>query len=197
MNPNNPKQIDISKVKEDVSSLPHYILGERQIAGIRYDPVKKQFYGKTILSVKKFKKSYVEEILPIEWVRENISEKFQKTLIGQTRTKYLWVPIGNSNYGKKYPYTAAGKAAARRAASTTFPTPAVKIIKKGEPKQGGGVKTPMPKKVTAKPTMKPKSPKPKTKSKMTPEDKAYSDLLKKYGNDVTKIPGFKNGKGTI
>jgi hypothetical protein len=104
MNPNNPKQIDISKVEEDVSDLPHYILGERQIAGIRYDPVKKQFYGKTILSVKKFKKSYVEEILPIEWVRENISEKFQNKLIGQARTKYLWVPIGNSNYGKKYPY---------------------------------------------------------------------------------------------
>jgi hypothetical protein len=76
-------------------------------------------------------------------------------------------------------------------------TPAVKIVKKGQPMQGGGVKVPMPKKTTSKPTVKPKSPKPKSKSKMTPEDKAYNDMLKKYGNDVTKIPGFKNGKGTM
>jgi len=76
-------------------------------------------------------------------------------------------------------------------------TPSVKIVKKGQPMQGGGARTLLPKKVTAKPTVKPKSPKPKSKSKMTPEDKAYSDLLKKYGNDVTKIPGFKNGKGTM
>lgn len=118
--------------------------------------------------------------------------------------------------GKEYPYTAKGKAAAAKAAARMAAKPAVKIIKKGEPKQGGGVltpmprkattapqprgRTPLPKKVTTKPTVKakrPTSPKPKTKSKMTPEDKAYSDLLKKYGNDVTKIPGFKNGKGTI
>ncbi len=89
--------------------------------------------------------------------------------------------------------------------------PAVKIVKAGEPRQGGGVRTPMPKKVTntpkprggtpmpkkgtTKPTIKPM--KPKTKSKMTPEDKAYDNLLKKYKGDVTKIPGFKNGKGTM
>jgi hypothetical protein len=28
------------------------------------------------------------------------------------------------------------------------------------------------------------------------EDKAYRTLMEKYNYDVTKIPGFKGGKGT-
>jgi hypothetical protein len=31
---------------------------------------------------------------------------------------------------------------------------------------------------------------------MTPADKAYSDIMKKYNYDPTKIPGWNGGKGT-
>ena len=30
----------------------------------------------------------------------------------------------------------------------------------------------------------------------SPEDKAYRTLMEKYNYDVTKIPGFKSGRGT-
>lgn len=132
--------------------------------------------------------------------------------------------------GKEYPYTIAGKAAAKRAASkmpnaNPLPKKVTEKMKdqtvKSKRVLGGKISavktgTSMAKTVAnaraigtkpgskisavkskATPIAKPKPLKPKTKSKMTPEDKAYSDLLKKYGNDVTKIPGFKNGKGTM
>lgn len=37
---------------------------------------------------------------------------------------------------------------------------------------------------------------PKPAKSMTPEDAAYDKLMKKYGYDVTKIPGWNGGKGT-
>lgn len=67
------------------------------------------------------------------------------------------------------------------------PKPTARATKRGTP-------VAMPKK-TAKPTPARKVTS-KPKSKMTPEDKAYNDLLNKYKGDVTKIPGFKNGRGT-
>ena len=67
------------------------------------------------------------------------------------------------------------------------PAPKARAVKRGTP-----VAMPMK---TTKPTVRKKAT-PKPKSKMTPEDKAYNDLLNKYKGDVTKIPGFKNGRGT-
>jgi hypothetical protein len=80
------------------------------------------------------------------------------------------------------------------------PAPKARATKRGTP-------VPMPtktstpgvkKSTTVQPKNIKKTPKPavKPKSKMTPEDKAYNDLLNKYKGDVTKIPGFKYGKGT-
>ena len=71
---------------------------------------------------------------------------------------------------------------------STIPLP----MKSGENlKRTVKVQPGMSAKKTPKPTVKPKP-----KSKMTPEDKAYDSLLKKYKGDITKIPGFKNGRGT-
>jgi hypothetical protein len=71
--------------------------------------------------------------------------------------------------------------------SVPMPTKTSKDLKGTARVQSG-----MSAKKTPKPTVKPKP-----KSKMTPEDKAYNDLLNKYKGDITKIPGFKNGKGTM
>ena len=68
------------------------------------------------------------------------------------------------------------------------PAPKARATKRGNP-----VAMPMK---TTKPTTTRKKATPKPKSKMTPEDKAYNDLLNKYKGDVTKIPGFKYGRGT-
>lgn len=96
--------------------------------------------------------------------------------------------------GKKYPYTAAGKAAAKRAAAK----PAVKIIKKGEPTPRA--KTPLPKKTTATPKPRGGTPLPK---KTTKPDSLYKTPLKPNKNwrkapsdaDVI-IPGY-NDPATI
>ena len=71
------------------------------------------------------------------------------------------------------------------------PAPKARATKRGTP-------VAMPKKTTSIAANAKKTPKPtaKPKSKMTPEDKAYNDLLNKYKGDITKIPGFKNGRGT-
>lgn len=57
--------------------------------------------------------------------------------------------------------------------------------------------TPIPSKPSANAGRSKMPAKPKPKLKMTPEDKAYNDLLNKYKGDITKIPGFKNGRGTM
>lgn len=101
------------------------------------------------------------------------------------------MPVVN---GKKYPYTAEGKAAAKRAAAK----PAVKIIKKGEPTPRA--KTPMPKKTTATPKPRGGTPLPK---KTTKPDSLYKTPLKPNKNwrkapsdaDVI-IPGY-NDPATI
>jgi hypothetical protein len=100
---------------------------------------------------------------------------------GGTTTR---VPSANNLKMKEMSSKPAPKARDRkRGTPVAMPTKTTKDFK-GKPRvQSGG-----PKKIP-KPAVKPKS-------KMTPEDKAYNDLLNKYKGDVTKIPGFKYGRGT-
>lgn len=84
------------------------------------------------------------------------------------------------------------KKPAPKARATKRGTPVAMPMKSSKDLKGATKAQPgMSAKKTPKPTVKPKP-----KSKMTPEDKAYNDLLNKYKGDVTKIPGFKNGRGT-
>jgi len=51
-------------------------------------------------------------------------------------------------------------------------------------------------KPTPTPARKQATKKTQTLRNETPEDKAFRKLMEKYNYDVTKIPGFKMGKGT-
>jgi hypothetical protein len=91
------------------------------------------------------------------------------------------VPSANNLKMKEMPKARATKRGTPVPMPTKTSTPGVRKSTTVQPKNI---------KKTPKPAVKPKS-------KMTPEDKAYNDLLNKYKGDVTKIPGFKYGKGTM
>jgi hypothetical protein len=101
------KRIKQSEIKSDeLHLIPHYILGEKQISSIRYDSKRDNFYGRTITGVYKSGKRFIttDELLPIDWVAANLSYEFIEVLKAQKKEKFMYIPVGNSFFGKKYPY---------------------------------------------------------------------------------------------
>ncbi|MGL4759677.1 MAG: hypothetical protein ACRCXZ_10185, partial [Patescibacteria group bacterium] len=104
------RKIDIKKIKhkpDDFAKIPQYILGEKQIASIKYDSKRKHFYGRTITSVYQGGKKVItgDELLPQEWVSANLSKQFIQMLMYQPSDKFIYIPVGNAFQGKKYPYS--------------------------------------------------------------------------------------------
>jgi hypothetical protein len=99
------KNVDWYK-EESIQKVPQYTQGERQIASMRYCPKRKFFYGRTVTAVLNGRRQYTEECLTHEWVSTNISQEFQDVLKARsTSTGYLFIPTGNANSNRPYPYT--------------------------------------------------------------------------------------------
>jgi hypothetical protein len=101
------KRILQSAIKiDELHLVPHYILGEKQISSIRYDSKRDNFYGRTITGVYQSGKRFItsDELLPIEWVEDNLSYEFIQVLKAQKKEKFMYIPVGNSFFGKEYPY---------------------------------------------------------------------------------------------
>lgn len=148
--------------------------------------------------------------------KTGVSDWQKRFIIDKANKKFAKQGGAGTDKGGAFVATEMKKAAAANAAAAKKPAPKARATKRGTPvamptKTGSRSAVPMPTKpgniasglkktATVQPKNVKKTPKPtvkpKAKSKMTPEDKAYNDLLNKYKGDITKIPGFKNGRGT-
>jgi hypothetical protein len=90
---------------ESVRKIPQYNAAEKQIASMRFNAKNNFFYGNVVLCVTNGIRQYREEVLTHEWVKNNISKEFQQVLRARgSSTGFLFIPAGNANTDKPYPY---------------------------------------------------------------------------------------------
>jgi hypothetical protein len=83
--------------------MPCYVLGEKQIAGIKWDSERGHYYGKVLESVSRDGRvRHTHEVLSNEWVEENITDSFA-SILKKKQNKFLWVPVGDAR-PNSYPY---------------------------------------------------------------------------------------------
>jgi hypothetical protein len=93
---------------ENPMSMPCYTLGERQVAGIKYE--NDHYIGKLIEAVyRDGRQKTSNEVLTKDWIARNTTKSFQE-LLHANQNVFIWVPVGAPHpnsypyiYGKKLP----------------------------------------------------------------------------------------------
>jgi hypothetical protein len=93
---------------ENLMSMPCYTLGERKVAGIKYE--NDHYIGKLIEAVDNDGRQRTSiEILIKDWIARNMTKAFQE-LLHANENVFIWVPVGAPcpdsypyNYDKKLP----------------------------------------------------------------------------------------------
>jgi hypothetical protein len=86
---------------ENPLQMPCYTLGERQVAGIKYE--KNYYYGKLIDAVDADgRQNTYTDVLSKEWIARNTTEAFRE-LLHAKQNVFIWVPVGAPR-PNSYPY---------------------------------------------------------------------------------------------